>query len=149
MIDYFLSLQERELAAAAEKLAECQETIFLLGKQLKYLSPQSDFTGSSYSERSQKGDCVPEEQTRSSTKMQEESDHAEKDATASTIMQQTGLESAMDVDNSLHSPSNTKSNLLSSSIDLKNPKHRATKSTSSSSSRGLSRFFSSKGKTGN
>ncbi|KAF3784090.1 Filament-like plant protein 4, partial [Nymphaea thermarum] len=32
-----LCLQEREIAAAAEKLAECQETIFLLGKHLKDL----------------------------------------------------------------------------------------------------------------
>ncbi|KAE8731386.1 Detected protein of unknown function [Hibiscus syriacus] len=33
--------QDKELAAAAEKLAECQETIFLLGKQLKALHPQN------------------------------------------------------------------------------------------------------------
>ncbi|KAJ4917444.1 Filament-like plant protein 6 [Raphanus sativus] len=34
--------QERELTAAAEKLAECQETIFVLGKQLKSLWPQPE-----------------------------------------------------------------------------------------------------------
>ncbi|CAA7048089.1 unnamed protein product [Microthlaspi erraticum] len=34
--------QERDLASAAEKLAECQETIFVLGKQLKSLRPQPE-----------------------------------------------------------------------------------------------------------
>uniref|UniRef100_A0A1J3FX66 Filament-like plant protein 6 n=2 Tax=Noccaea caerulescens TaxID=107243 RepID=A0A1J3FX66_NOCCA len=34
--------QERDLASAAEKLAECQETIFVLGKQLKSLGPQPE-----------------------------------------------------------------------------------------------------------
>ncbi|KAF3526460.1 hypothetical protein F2Q69_00046288 [Brassica cretica] len=33
---------EREVTAAAEKLAECQETIFVLGKQLKSLQPQPE-----------------------------------------------------------------------------------------------------------
>lgn len=35
-------MQERDLASAAEKLAECQETIFVLGKQLKSLRPQPE-----------------------------------------------------------------------------------------------------------
>lgn len=39
--------QDREIAAAAEKLAECQETIFLLGKHLKSLKPQPDATSTS------------------------------------------------------------------------------------------------------
>eukprot|EP01018_Ginkgo_biloba_P026445 Gb_23430 [translate_table: standard] len=34
--------KEREIAAAAEKLAECQQTIFVLGKQLKALASPSD-----------------------------------------------------------------------------------------------------------
>ncbi|MED6118350.1 hypothetical protein PIB30_002060 [Stylosanthes scabra] len=33
--------QEKDLATAAEKLAECQETIFLLGKQLNALRPEN------------------------------------------------------------------------------------------------------------
>ncbi|CAH8362806.1 unnamed protein product [Eruca vesicaria subsp. sativa] len=41
--------QERELTAAAEKLAECQETIFVLGKQLKSLRPP-ERQSESYSE---------------------------------------------------------------------------------------------------
>ncbi|XP_013605097.1 PREDICTED: filament-like plant protein 6 isoform X3 [Brassica oleracea var. oleracea] len=42
--------QERELTAAAEKLAECQETIFVLGKQLKSLRPPPQRQSESYSE---------------------------------------------------------------------------------------------------
>ncbi|CAN7029703.1 hypothetical protein IGI04_029728 [Brassica rapa subsp. trilocularis] len=41
--------QERKLTAAAEKLAECQETIFVLGKQLKSLRPP-ERQSESYSE---------------------------------------------------------------------------------------------------
>ncbi|KAJ6819141.1 filament-like plant protein 4 [Iris pallida] len=39
--------QEREIAAAAEKLAECQESIFLLSMQLKDLHPPAEPNGSS------------------------------------------------------------------------------------------------------
>ncbi|GAV74348.1 DUF869 domain-containing protein [Cephalotus follicularis] len=42
--------QETEIAAATGKLAECQKTIYLLGKQLEALRPQIDMTGSQYSE---------------------------------------------------------------------------------------------------
>ncbi|CAN6927309.1 unnamed protein product [Brassica oleracea var. botrytis] len=37
-----LKEKEREVTATAEKLAECQETIFVLGKQLKSLQPQPE-----------------------------------------------------------------------------------------------------------
>ncbi|WMV26661.1 hypothetical protein MTR67_020046 [Solanum verrucosum] len=55
--------QEKDLTAAAEKLAECQETIFLLGKQLYSLRPQTKFMGSSYIDRSSKGEGFREEST--------------------------------------------------------------------------------------
>ncbi|VVA91916.1 unnamed protein product [Arabis nemorensis] len=42
--------QDNELAAAAEKLAECQETILLLGKQLKSMCPQTEQVASSPSQ---------------------------------------------------------------------------------------------------
>ncbi|KAG5612206.1 hypothetical protein H5410_023487 [Solanum commersonii] len=42
---------EKDLTAAAEKLAECQEIIFLLGKQLYSLRPQTKFMGSSSIDR--------------------------------------------------------------------------------------------------
>ncbi|KAG5612199.1 hypothetical protein H5410_023480 [Solanum commersonii] len=55
--------QEKDLTAAAEKLAECQEIIFLLGKQLYSLRPQTKFMGSSSIDRSSKGEGFREEST--------------------------------------------------------------------------------------
>uniref|UniRef100_A0A5B7AF11 Putative filament-like plant protein 4 isoform X1 n=1 Tax=Davidia involucrata TaxID=16924 RepID=A0A5B7AF11_DAVIN len=151
--------QERDIAAAAEKLAECQESIFLLGKQLKALHPQTEFMGSPYSERSHKGEgCTEEEPTTSGMNLQD-FDQAEIDsATTSTNLQRVGSESPMDLYNSPFSPSDTEANtLLRSPISSKHLKHQPTNSGSSSSSsaptpekhsRGFSRFFSSKGKNG-
>ncbi|XP_021902409.1 filament-like plant protein 4 [Carica papaya] len=146
--------QEKELAAAAEKLAECQETIFLLGKQLKALRPQTEQIGSSpFSERSQRGEDEP---SISGTNLQE-LDQAEIDTATSSNVQRVGAESP-NFCNSPCSPSDTEANnLMKSPISSNHPKHRSTKSTSSSSSsaptpekhsRGFSRFFSSKGRSG-
>ncbi|CAN0906356.1 Filament-like plant protein 4 [Linum grandiflorum] len=122
--------QEKDLAAAAEKLAECQETIFLLGKQLKSLHPQEETTTvTCNNERSQR---VEEEATTSHTNLQE-------------MMDTTSSPAPQSPD-----PSDAETNIVSS----KNPKHTTTtKSTSSSLSstptpekhKGFSRFFSSKG----
>ncbi|OIT36772.1 PREDICTED: filament-like plant protein 4 [Nicotiana attenuata] len=134
--------QEKELAAAAEKLAECQETIFLLGKQLNSLRPQTEFMGSPYVDRSLKGEGFREEPTTTSMNLHE-NDLAESPP--------------VDIYNVPYSPSDSDlNNPLRSPISSKSPKHRPTKSGSSSSSgptpekqaRGFSRFFSSKGKNG-
>ncbi|KAA8537534.1 hypothetical protein F0562_027142 [Nyssa sinensis] len=147
--------QEREITAAAEKLAECQETIFLLGKQLKALRPQTELMGSPYSERSQKGQGYTEEEPTTSGMNLQDFDKAEMDSATSTNLQRAGSESPMDLYNSFFSPSDTESNNLQRSpISSKHAKHRPTKSSFSSSSaatpekqsRGFSRFFSSKGK---
>ncbi|PON70758.1 Filament-like protein [Parasponia andersonii] len=145
--------QEKELAAAAEKLAECQETIFLLGKQLKNLRPQPEFMGSPHSERSQKGDGE-DEPTTSGLNLPE-SDQAELES-ASATLNRMGAESPIDVYNTPCSPSNTEANMLKSPVHSKNPIQKSPKSGSSTSSsatpekhsRGFSRFFSSKGKNG-
>ena len=146
------------MAAAAEKLAECQETIFLLGKQLKSLRPQTELIGSPYSERSQKGDGFAEDEPTTSEMSVQDFDQGEMDATVSTNLQRTGAESPVDLYNQPCSPSDTETSLTKSPVSSKYPKHRSNKSTSSSStlmttpekhSRGFSRFFSSKGKTGN
>lgn len=145
------------MASAAEKLAECQETIFLLGKQLKNLRPQSqsEFMGSPYSERSQKGEGEDEPTTSGLNVL--ESDQAELDSAASATLNRVGAESPVDACNSPCSPSNTEANLLKSPVNSKNPIHKSPKSGSSTSSssatpekhsRGFSRFFSSKGKNG-
>nr|XP_043630524.1 filament-like plant protein 4 [Erigeron canadensis]XP_043630532.1 filament-like plant protein 4 [Erigeron canadensis]XP_043630539.1 filament-like plant protein 4 [Erigeron canadensis]XP_043630545.1 filament-like plant protein 4 [Erigeron canadensis] len=140
------SNQEKELAAAAEKLAECQETIFLLGKQLNGMRPQSDFMGSPLS---QKGQSFVEEEV-------EQEDEKEEITTSSGMNMQPGNESPVHLDNHQYSPSDSEANnLLRSPISSKTSKHRPTKSGSSSSSsnptpekntRGFSRFFSTKAK---
>ncbi|KAI8028851.1 Filament-like plant protein 4 [Camellia lanceoleosa] len=48
--------QEREIAVAAAKLAECQETIYLLGRQLKAIHPQTDTMEPHYMETLQMGE---------------------------------------------------------------------------------------------
>ncbi|XP_023535896.1 filament-like plant protein 4 isoform X1 [Cucurbita pepo subsp. pepo] len=140
--------QEMELSAAAEKLAECQETIFLLGKQLNSLRPQPDFGGSPFSERSQRGEEFTENEPSKSGTNLLDIDRSEMDTATSAMTPVVGAESpcsASDDDggSSLRSPMN-----------FKHSKHTPTKSSSSSSSaptpekqtRGFSRFFSAKGK---
>ena len=144
-----LLFQDKEIAAATEKLAECQETIFLLGKQLKYLRPQTEIMGSPYSERSGEG-IGKDEPTISGINLQV-FDKAEMDTDASVNFHKAGGESPSDSYSHPCSPSDTESSLLRSPVGLKHPKHRPTKSTSFTPEkhpRGFSRFFSSKGKNG-
>ncbi|KAF5740837.1 filament-like plant protein 4 [Tripterygium wilfordii] len=145
--------QDRELASAAEKLAECQETIFLLGKQLKSFRPQTELIGSPYNESSQRGEGFTEEEPTSSSIKLPEIDQTETGTPASANPQRVGAESPI----SSRNQSDTEVDLLRSPISSQYPKHRSTKSTSSScsssptpekQSRGFSRFFSSKGKNG-
>ncbi|KAF5955056.1 hypothetical protein HYC85_007912 [Camellia sinensis] len=145
--------QERDIAAAAEKLAECQETIFLLGKQLKGLRPQTELMGSPYKERNKKSEDFTEEEPTTSDMNFRDFDQTEMDKAISTFSHRVGNESPMDLYNSHFSPSDTEAK---SPISSKHPKHRPTKSGSSflssttpeKHSRGFSRFFTSKGKNG-
>lgn len=132
-------IQEGELAAAAEKLAECQETILLLGRQLKALHPQGDLHT-----RTSIGDDEP---VTSSEKLLE-LDHPETDGVDS---------SDPDLLSNLWSPSDARADIMRSPpANSKLLKHRPSLSGSSSSSsstmtpekqsRGFSRFFSSTGK---
>lgn len=132
-------LFQEELAAAAEKLAECQETIFLLGKQLKALRPQTD-TSPPSNGRSQNVKASVEEEP----------------AISGMLQDFICTKQAQSVFNASFSPSDSEvNNLLRSPTSSKYPKHRPTKSGSSSVSstptldkhgRGFSRFFSSKAK---
>ncbi|KAL2468369.1 Filament-like plant protein 4 [Forsythia ovata] len=149
--------QGKDLAAAAEKLAECQETIFLLGKQLKTLRPQSESIVSPRGGRSEKGESFNEEVPTISGMNLQDTEPVERDASSFINLQRAGSESPLDLYNSAFSPSDSEANnLLRSPVSSKLPKHRPTKSGSSSSStptpekhsRGFSRFFSSKGKNG-
>ncbi|KAE8656065.1 Filament-like plant protein 4 [Hibiscus syriacus] len=143
--------QDQKLASAAEKLAECQETIFLLGKQLKALRPQTDKMGSPYNERSQKGEGLNEDEpTISGMNLQDY--QAEIDTAESGNGIPTGAESPTESFNTLCSPFDSETNLLRSPVGSKH-RYRTQSSTSATTtpekhSRGFSRFFSSKGKNG-
>ncbi|KAL8524036.1 hypothetical protein ACS0TY_013847 [Phlomoides rotata] len=139
---------QEELAAAAEKLAECQETIFLLGKQLKSLRPQTDILGSP---RNQKVETSVEEEATISGMNLQDTEASEMDT---FHLHKAGSESPLDLFHaSSFSPSDSEpNNLLRSPVSSK---HRPTKSVSSSASstptpekhaRGFTRFFSSKAK---
>ncbi|GER57039.1 hypothetical protein STAS_34814 [Striga asiatica] len=147
--------QEKELAAAAEKLAECQETIFLLGKQLNSLRPQTDTSTPPNNSRNQEVEPLfQEEPTISGTENMQETESLEADT---FVLHRAGSESPMDPFNSSYTPSDFEANhFLRSPVGSKYPpKHRPTNSGSSSASstptpekhaRGFSRFFSAKGK---
>ncbi|XP_042032630.1 filament-like plant protein 4 isoform X1 [Salvia splendens] len=147
--------QEKELAAAAEKLAKCQETIFLLGKQMKALRPQTEMHSSTNSRIQRVEDSIEEEPTISGMNLLD-LDPPEIDTAASFHLHRAGSESPMDLFNASFSPSDFEANdLLRSPVGSKQPSHRPTKSGSSSASntptpekhaRGFSRFFSSKAK---
>ncbi|KAI3942527.1 hypothetical protein MKW98_013179 [Papaver atlanticum] len=141
--------QEKNIADATEKLAECQETILLLGRQLKAMRPSVELTGSMpYIEKHQMNEDL-----------MEDGDHAEVENIVSPhrILSTEGCESPSNMYNSPMNPSYTESNLLlRSPINSMHPQHQHSKSSSSSSpgltpeknSRGFSRFFSSKSKNG-
>lgn len=150
------SSQEMELAAATEKLAECQETIFLLGKQLKLMRPHAEYPGSPSRDRSQKKvESFTGDETTTSSINLHNVDMSEIDTATSGDMQQAGGESPMNLYDTLFSSSESEvNNLLRSPIDLKHSNNRFAKSGSTSSSaatpeknsRGFSRFFSAKAK---
>ncbi|XP_011074658.1 filament-like plant protein 4 isoform X1 [Sesamum indicum] len=148
--------QEKELAAAAEKLAECQETIFLLGKQLKAFRPQTDSLISPNNGRSQKVEVLIDEEPTISGTSVPDIDPSEMDIATSLNLHRAGSESTLDPFNAPRSPSDSEANNTARSpVRSHHPIHRPTKSVSSSASstptpekqtRGFSRFFSSKGK---
>ncbi|KAE8729048.1 hypothetical protein F3Y22_tig00004004pilonHSYRG00050 [Hibiscus syriacus] len=152
------SKQEKELAVATEKLAECQETIFLLGKQLKALRPLTEMKCSPNNETIPKVEGFREDQTTTSNGNLHDLNRAEVDTVGSCNACRSGAESPMDSSfNTPCSPSDTEANPLRSPINSYNSNHKSTISSSSScsstptpekQSRGFSRFFSSKGKNG-
>ncbi|KAI5402854.1 filament-like plant protein 4 [Lathyrus oleraceus] len=147
------SSKERDLAAAAEKLAECQETIFLLGKQLNAIHPQSPkFEGFN-----------PMNQTATTSPNSQEVVQLEMDSATSSFVQRPSSDSPLHFSNGLFVPSDNDSNVpvpvqarSPTPLPKSKPKHRPSKSASSTGSvttpekhgRGFSRFFSSKGKPG-
>ncbi|KAK1321838.1 Filament-like plant protein 6 [Acorus calamus] len=147
--------KEREIAAAAEKLAECQETIFLLGRQLNSLRPQAELTGSPNREgrTTHLEEFLEEDPTSSVANSQgphgmRQYDHDEV-GNVVPYMQMTGGESPIDGYNPLYCPSDTEAGIIPRSpMNSKRPKHRSSKSSSPGSqtpekhARNFSRFFS-------
>lgn len=133
----FPFFQERELAAAAEKLAECQETILLLGRQLKALHPQADHTRTS---------IVSHEHTSSSEKPQELDQAAMDgvDSSNSELLSSPWSPSNADADILTSPPANSKQSNHGPSLSVSSSSSSTT--TPDKQSRGFSRFFSSKGK---
>ncbi|KAK7310956.1 hypothetical protein RJT34_08773 [Clitoria ternatea] len=150
--------QEKDLAAAAEKLAECQETILLLGKQLNALRPQAEPIESSFSKINPKVEGFTEDEPTTSGGNFQELGQLEMDNGTSAFGHRLSTDSPLHFSNSLFSPSDNESTLPARSPvqhSKSKPKHRPTKSASSSASsattpekhaRGFSRFFSPKSK---
>ncbi|KAL8172097.1 hypothetical protein V2J09_023901 [Rumex salicifolius] len=105
--------QEKELQAAAQKLAECQETIFLLGRQLKGFRPPQNERDHHHQE------LLEEEPITSGMNGQD----------------LIGNESPVDLHTTPFSSSDTEANAPERSAAMfTTPKHRPTKSGSSSAS---------------
>lgn len=138
------------MAAAAEKLAECQETIDILGRQLKSLQPQSKFIESQDS----KSFNVSEKQAISNSR---ELNQAEILHASPRAAQDINEKPQLHTSNSPSSPSNIEPNLLSRSPLSPSHQHNKPKKSSSSSAifapekhiRGISNFFASRGKNRN
>ncbi|KAI4320948.1 hypothetical protein MLD38_034380 [Melastoma candidum] len=123
------SKQEHDLVAAAEKLAECQETIFQLGKQLKALHPQADLPPAN------------------AMNLQAILEQADDFVPTTTNTRAAGDQSPLPSYLVSTSPLESDPNFMRSPVSSK---HRAALSGSSASSsdrqsRGFSRFFSTKG----
>ncbi|XP_073315219.1 filament-like plant protein 4 isoform X2 [Primulina huaijiensis] len=145
--------QDKDLAAAAEKLAECQETIFLLGKQLQAFRPQTEIVSPARDEKAQKFEVSNDDEPSISGANLLAS---EMDTVSSFGIHNTGKESHQ-FSNMFNPSYSEATNPPRSPINSSHSKHHPSKSGSSSSSstptpekqgRGFSRFFSTKEKNG-
>lgn len=141
--------QEIDIAAATEKLAECQETIFLLGKQLQAMRHPTESLESSPNHRILRGDVLSDEAEVGSNSRRIFSPllSVQGEQTA-----QRGGESPLNVYYSHVVPSDSESTPFSKSpVSTKHQSQNASGSSSSSSTssnsayekqgRGLTRFF--------
>ncbi|CAL4938511.1 unnamed protein product [Urochloa decumbens] len=133
------SKQEKEIAAAAEKLAECQETILILGRQLQAMRP-AESLGSSPNRQLEDflHDAVGTTAGEFSQKPAGQPDTDQE-------MLGTGNESPVNGFKTHMTPSDADGSPFPSPNSSKRPKHRSRSSSSSSianqQSRGFSRFF--------
>ncbi|XWS33847.1 hypothetical protein CRYUN_Cryun22dG0118200 [Craigia yunnanensis] len=152
--------QEREIVYAAEKLAACQETIYLLGRQLQALHPQTENHQSRYSDKRLDESSEEGRLNHSGSKAQDIHcsdyfDQIETNSVASADVQSV-IEDSLPNSHSTSSPSDIEPNLsLRSSVSSSHLNHRRIKSTLSAStleqekhSRSFGRLFSWNGKNG-
>ncbi|XVF15890.1 hypothetical protein REPUB_Repub09cG0195400 [Reevesia pubescens] len=152
--------QEREIVDAAEKLAACQETIYLLGRQLQALHPQTENQQTQNTHKLLGESSVEGRLNHSGSKAQGnhcsgDFNHTETDSVASADVQSLS-EDSLRYSHSTSSPSDIEPNLsLRSSLSSSHLNHRRTKSTFSAStleqekhSRSFGHLFSLKGKNG-
>ncbi|CAN6305526.1 unnamed protein product [Urochloa humidicola] len=146
--------KEKEIAAAAEKLAECQETILLLGQQLQTLRPPASDSLSS-ALNTQPMAHFPEDQAGPARNVHSKKPSGQFDADYTfSSAPGTGNVSPLSAYNPHKSPSNVAGiPYFTSPCSSKRPKHRSRSSSSSFSNqlpekqgRGFSRLFS-KGKS--
>ncbi|KAI4366324.1 hypothetical protein MLD38_022211 [Melastoma candidum] len=145
--------QERQF----ERLAECQETIFLLGKQLQSLRHQAELSALQDTNHDPKNlsDADDDDKSRISYSNAQDNDQAETDSISPRNLHMMSYGSGTAFYNSPSILSDSEDNLRSSPAESRPSKHRPSLSGSSSSSsptpegqsRGLIRFFA-KGKSG-
>lgn len=143
------SKQEVEIAAAAEKLAECQETMLILGRQLQAMRPPAESIGSSPTQQRMEDflqDNVGTTEGDYSQKPSAQFDTDQEMLGSGNVSPLNGYKTHM-------TPSDADGNPFLSTNSSKRPKHRSRSNSSSSfgnqlpekQSRGFSRFFT-KGK---
>lgn len=140
------SKQEKEISAAAEKLAECQETILILGRQLQAMRPPAESLGSSPNRQRMEDflqDAVGTTAGEYSEKLSGQPDTDQEMLGTGNVSPINGYKTHM-------TPSDVDGSPFLSPNSSKRPKHRSRSSSSSSfanhqlpekQSRGLSRFF--------
>ncbi|CAN6284947.1 unnamed protein product [Urochloa humidicola] len=133
------SKQDKEIAAAAEKLAECQETILILGRQLQAMRPAESLGSSPNRQRMEDflQDAVGTTAGEFSQKPAGQPDTDQE-------MLGTGNESPVNGFKTHMTPSDADGSPFPSPNSSKRPKHRSRSSSSSSipnQNRGFSRFF--------
>ncbi|GJN08481.1 hypothetical protein PR202_ga26407 [Eleusine coracana subsp. coracana] len=137
--------QEREIAAAAEKLAECQETILVLGRQLQAMRPPAESLGSSPT-RQRMEDFLQDAVGTTAQEYPQKPGQPDTDQE----MNGTGNESPVSGYKTHITPSDVDGSPFLSPNGSKRPKQHRSRSSSSSSfanqmpekqNRGFSRFF--------
>uniref|UniRef100_A0A0A9ER25 Uncharacterized protein n=1 Tax=Arundo donax TaxID=35708 RepID=A0A0A9ER25_ARUDO len=138
--------KEKEIAAAAEKLAECQETILILGRQLQAMRPPAESVGSPNRQRME--DFL---QDAVGTTTGEYSQKPSGQPDTDQEMLGTGNVSPVNGYKAQITPSDAEGSPFLSPNSSKRPNHRSRSSSSYANqlsekqSRGFSRFFT-KGK---